>query len=98
VVDVFSVAAREAENKRPPIAASRSATASGWWWTPAAAATIRAPAAQRRARARDAGDREEPAELNKLPGIRALLTRDADFFIPLRQRYEIAEKARPTCS
>jgi N-acetylmuramoyl-L-alanine amidase len=33
-------------------------------------------------------------ELNKVPGLRALLTRDADYFIPLRQRYRIAEQAR----
>lgn len=34
------------------------------------------------------------AELNKVPGIRTLLTRDSDFFIPLHQRYKIAEAAR----
>ncbi len=34
------------------------------------------------------------AELNKVDGVRAVLTRDGDFFIPLRQRYEIAEKAK----
>jgi N-acetylmuramoyl-L-alanine amidase len=33
-------------------------------------------------------------ELNKVNGVRAILTRDSDFFIPLRQRYEIAEKAK----
>ncbi len=33
-------------------------------------------------------------ELNKLPGVRAMLTRDDDFFIPLRERYRIAEKVR----
>lgn len=33
-------------------------------------------------------------EINKIPGLRALLTRDGDYFIPLRQRYQIAEKAR----
>ena len=33
-------------------------------------------------------------ELNKLQGVRALLTRDSDFFIPLHQRYKIAEKAK----
>jgi len=33
------------------------------------------------------------AELNKVPGLRALLTRDADYFIPLHQRYQIAEQA-----
>jgi N-acetylmuramoyl-L-alanine amidase len=32
--------------------------------------------------------------LNKLNGVRAVLTRDSDFFIPLHQRYKIAEKAR----
>ncbi len=33
-------------------------------------------------------------ELNRMPGIRAVLTRDGDYFIPLRERYHIAEKAK----
>ncbi|MEO5987718.1 MAG: N-acetylmuramoyl-L-alanine amidase [Candidatus Eisenbacteria bacterium] len=33
-------------------------------------------------------------ELNAIPGVQTLLTRDSDFFIPLRGRYRIAEKAR----
>jgi len=33
-------------------------------------------------------------ELGRTPGIRAVLTRDGDYFIPLRERYRIAEKAR----
>ncbi len=33
-------------------------------------------------------------ELNHSPGIRAVLTRDGDYFIPLRQRYRIAEKMK----
>ncbi len=32
--------------------------------------------------------------LNNIPGIKAILTRDGDFFIPLRERYKIAEKVR----
>jgi N-acetylmuramoyl-L-alanine amidase len=32
-------------------------------------------------------------ELNKTKGLRALLTRDSDYFIPLHQRYKIAEQA-----
>ena len=32
--------------------------------------------------------------LNAVPGVRAILTRDSDFFIPLHDRYKIAEKAR----
>jgi len=31
-------------------------------------------------------------ELNKIPGIRAALTRDGDYFVPLRERYRIAER------
>ena len=33
-------------------------------------------------------------ELDRIPGIRAVLTRDGDYFIPLRERYRIAEKAK----
>jgi N-acetylmuramoyl-L-alanine amidase len=33
-------------------------------------------------------------ELNHSPGIRAVLTRDGDYFIPLRDRYRIAEKMK----
>lgn len=33
-------------------------------------------------------------ELNQVPGVRALLTRNGDYFIPLRDRYRVAEKAR----
>jgi N-acetylmuramoyl-L-alanine amidase len=33
-------------------------------------------------------------ELDRIPGIRAVLTRDDDYFIPLRERYRIAEKAK----
>jgi len=31
--------------------------------------------------------------LNAIPGVRAMLTRDRDFFIPLHERYKLAEKA-----
>ena len=34
------------------------------------------------------------AELSTQPGVRTLLTRDGDWFIPLRERYRIAEKAK----
>lgn len=34
------------------------------------------------------------AELAKIPGIQPLLTRESDFFIPLRERYRIAERAK----
>jgi len=34
------------------------------------------------------------AELSAQPGVRTLLTRDGDWFIPLRDRYHIAEKAK----
>jgi N-acetylmuramoyl-L-alanine amidase len=33
-------------------------------------------------------------QLNQVKGVRAVLTRDDDFFIPLRERYRIAEKAK----
>ncbi len=38
--------------------------------------------------------RDLAEELNKIKGVRAMLTRDADYFIPLHQRYKIAEQAR----
>jgi N-acetylmuramoyl-L-alanine amidase len=34
------------------------------------------------------------AELNRIPGIRGELTRDGDYFIPLHERYHLAEKMR----
>ena len=34
------------------------------------------------------------AELNEVPGVHTLLTRSGDWFIPLRERYRIAEKAK----
>lgn len=33
-------------------------------------------------------------QLNSVPGVKAILTRDGDFFIPLRERYRIAEKTK----
>jgi len=33
-------------------------------------------------------------ELNKIPGVRGELTRDGDYFIPLRDRYQMAEKMK----
>jgi N-acetylmuramoyl-L-alanine amidase len=38
--------------------------------------------------------RELAQALDAIPGVRTLLTRDSDFFIPLRERYRIAEKAK----
>src|SRR5262249_33971063 len=32
--------------------------------------------------------------LNNIPGVHAMLTRDRDFFIPLHERYKIAEKVK----
>jgi len=32
-------------------------------------------------------------DLSAIPGVKAMLTRDRDFFIPLHERYKIAEKA-----
>jgi N-acetylmuramoyl-L-alanine amidase len=34
------------------------------------------------------------AELADVPGVQVMMTRDKDFFIPLRERYRIAEKAK----
>ena len=36
--------------------------------------------------------RELAAQINKQPGMKAVLTRDSDFFIPLKQRYDIARR------
>jgi N-acetylmuramoyl-L-alanine amidase len=33
-------------------------------------------------------------ELNRIPGIRGELTRNGDYFIPLRERYQLAEKMK----
>jgi len=33
-------------------------------------------------------------ELNQIPGIKAFLTRDKDYFIPLRERYRLGEKMK----
>ena len=33
-------------------------------------------------------------ELNRIPGLRGALVRDGDYFIPLRERYRIAEKMK----
>ena len=33
-------------------------------------------------------------ELNKTPGVRAVLTRSGDYFVPLRDRYRLAEKMK----
>ncbi|HEV2105866.1 MAG TPA: N-acetylmuramoyl-L-alanine amidase, partial [Candidatus Eisenbacteria bacterium] len=37
--------------------------------------------------------RQLAAGLQQVPGVQALLTRDGDYFIPLRERYRFAEKA-----
>ena len=33
-------------------------------------------------------------ELNRIPGVRGILTRDGDYFIPLHDRYHLAEKMK----
>jgi N-acetylmuramoyl-L-alanine amidase len=45
-------------------------------------------------RANLAAARALAEELGRTPGIRAVLTRDDDIFIPLRERYRIAEQAK----
>jgi N-acetylmuramoyl-L-alanine amidase len=36
--------------------------------------------------------RDLAAQINRQPGMKAILTRDGDYFIPLKQRYEIARQ------
>ncbi|HTV86661.1 MAG TPA: N-acetylmuramoyl-L-alanine amidase [Dyella sp.] len=36
--------------------------------------------------------RDLAAQINRQPGMKAILTRDGDYFIPLKQRYEIARR------
>lgn len=99
VVDVFSPAAREAENKRlAALAAAKKrdrvrlvVVDAGHGGEDTGA---RGPGGVLEKTVTLAIARNLVEELNKVPGVRALLTRDADFFIPLRQRYEIAEKAK----
>lgn len=38
--------------------------------------------------------RKLAAELSQIPGVQPLLTRESDYFIPLRERYRIAERAK----
>ncbi|TMQ71473.1 MAG: N-acetylmuramoyl-L-alanine amidase [Candidatus Eisenbacteria bacterium] len=33
-------------------------------------------------------------ELNRIPGVRAVLTRDGDYFVPLHERYHLAERMK----
>lgn len=99
VVDVFSPAAREAENKRlAALAAAKKrdrvrlvVVDAGHGGEDTGA---RGPGGVLEKTVTLAISRNLVEELNKVPGVRAMLTRDADFFIPLRQRYEIAEKAK----
>jgi N-acetylmuramoyl-L-alanine amidase len=99
VVDVVSVAARDAENKRlSALAASKKrdrvrlvVVDAGHGGDDTGA---RGPGGVLEKRVTLAIATNLAEELNKVPGVRAVLTRDADFFIPLRQRYEIAEKAK----
>lgn len=99
VVDVFSPAAREAENKRlAALAAAKKrdrvrlvVVDAGHGGEDTGA---RGPGGVLEKNVTLAIARNLAEELNKVPGVRAMLTRDADFFIPLRQRYEIAEKAK----
>lgn len=99
VVDVFSPAAREAENKRlAALAAAKKrdrvrlvVVDAGHGGEDTGA---RGPGGVLEKNVTLAIARHLADELNKVPGVRAMLTRDADFFIPLRQRYEIAEKAK----
>src|SRR3546814_20990240 len=36
--------------------------------------------------------RDLAAQINRQPGMKAVLTRDSDFYIPLKQRYQIARE------
>ena len=99
VVDVFSVAAREAENKRlAALAAAKKRDRvrlvvidAGHGGDDTGA---RGPGGVLEKNVTLAVARNLAEELNKVSGVRATLTRDSDFFIPLRQRYGIAEKAK----
>jgi len=99
VVDVFSPAAREAENKRlAALAAAKKRDRvrlvvidAGHGGEDAGA---RGPGGVLEKNVTLAIAKHLADELNKVNGVRAMLTRDSDFFIPLRQRYEIAEKAK----
>lgn len=99
VVDVFSLAAREAENKRlAALAAAKKRDRvrlvvidAGHGGDDTGA---RGPGGVLEKSVTLAIARNLAEELNKVNGVRAMLTRDSDFFIPLRQRYEIAEKAK----
>lgn len=99
VVDVFSPAAREAENRRlAALAAAKKrdrvrlvVVDAGHGGEDTGA---RGPGGVLEKNVTLAIARNLAEELNKVPGVRAMLTRDGDFFIPLRQRYEIAEKAK----
>lgn len=99
VVDVFSPAARDAENKRlAALAAAKKRDRvrlvvidAGHGGDDTGA---RGPGGVLEKRVTLAIARNLAEELNKVNGVRAILTRDSDFFIPLRQRYGIAEKAK----
>jgi N-acetylmuramoyl-L-alanine amidase len=99
VVDVLSPAAREAENKRlAAVAAAKKRDRvrlvvidAGHGGEDTGA---RGPGGVLEKRVTLAIAKNLAEELNKVSGVRAVLTRDSDFFIPLRQRYEIAEKAK----
>lgn len=99
VVDVVSKAAREAEAKRlAAVAAAKKrdrvrlvVVDAGHGGEDSGA---RGPGGVLEKRVTLAIAKHLTDELNKVSGVRAILTRDSDFFIPLRQRYEIAEKAK----
>ncbi len=99
VVDVFSLAAREAESRRlAALAAAKKrdrvrlvVVDAGHGGDDTGA---RGPGGVLEKNVTLAIARALADELNKVAGIRAILTRDSDFFIPLRERYGIAEKAR----
>ena len=99
IVDILRPGARAETDRRPtPIASTRKATRprlvvidAGHGGEDAGA---RGPGPVYEKNVTLAIARRLADALNNVPGLKVLLTRDGDFFIPLRERYKIAEKVK----